>query len=370
MEFNPPPGNLLSPVSGSHHLCVVVKTDGSVYFWGELGFESKDIPSQIPDLHDICYSSCGFASIIVLSKEGYIYGWGTNSDGQLGLGSITYVAEPTRISDLTKINYISSGSSHSIATDSDGNIYTWGKNTNGQLGTGDFKSKDSPFNIKSLSNITYTACGNDFTLCIDLHGNLYGFGKNVKGELGLGSSNLQKQINTPTLVPFECPFIFISCGSEHSLGLDGNGNIYSWGNNSAQQLGLGNNINTNQPTLIPFISNIYYISCGGSHCAATTNQGDIYTWGGNFFGQLGIGNNLSQSKPILVPNVPPCYFITCAGSHTKAVDINGNLYTWGSMKNSFEQSISSEFKSARPTLIQEVKLARNMKTKSAAKRVR
>jgi alpha-tubulin suppressor-like RCC1 family protein len=52
--------------------------------------------------------------------------------------------------DLNNIKKISSGINYSIALDDEGKVYGWGNNTYGQLGTGSLKNAVEPLLIESL----------------------------------------------------------------------------------------------------------------------------------------------------------------------------------------------------------------------------
>jgi len=42
---------------------------------------------------------------------------------------------------------------------------------------------------------------------------------------------------------------------------------------------------------------IQHVSCGHAHCVALNNHGQLFSWGDNTYGQLGVGKN-SGSKPM------------------------------------------------------------------------
>ena len=53
-----------------------------------------------------------------------------------------------------------------------------------------------------------------------------------------------------------------SCGIHHTITLSDDGNVHSFGRNSAGELGLGHNIDVSFPTLITNLPKINLISCG------------------------------------------------------------------------------------------------------------
>lgn len=111
-----------------------------------------------------------------------------------------------------------------------GEMYGFGSNSSGQLGTG--KQQQDPVSLPQLvpfrahvsadsHNLpSAIACGHSFTVAV-LEGKVYAWGKNDKGQCGADSES-------PCLLsPFACLLresVFItgiSCGLEHTLAVAG-----------------------------------------------------------------------------------------------------------------------------------------------------
>ena len=71
---------------------------------------------------------------LALSKRGYVYSWGSNDIGQLGIvNDVLYSAEPVAVTSskntLSKaVSQISCGMKHSLALTKDNQVYAWGSN--------------------------------------------------------------------------------------------------------------------------------------------------------------------------------------------------------------------------------------------------
>ena len=90
------------------------------------------------------------AFLIKEQDQTYLYMFGKNIFGQLGLGENSYIYEPLLLPDFPeKIKKISLGGEHSIILTTKNNIYVSGLNIFGQLGTGDYENR----NIFSNTNI-------------------------------------------------------------------------------------------------------------------------------------------------------------------------------------------------------------------------
>ncbi|GFY47108.1 hypothetical protein TNIN_284731 [Trichonephila inaurata madagascariensis] len=93
------------------------------------------------------------------------------------------------------------------------------------------------------------------------------------------------------LLPTELPVIQIACGLHHNVLLVQNGDVYTFGNNQHGQLGLGNFLIRGTPTLVKFPScftstSIIQVAAGSCHTVLLNSQGQVFTFGSNSKGQL------------------------------------------------------------------------------------
>ena len=77
------------------------------------------------------------------------------------------------------------------------------------------------------------------------------------------------------------------------------GKLFSWGDNTYGQLGIGSQVTTftGRPTEVTSLRSVplVRIACGGWHSFALTISGSVFGWGKNDFGQLGLGNRERRS---------------------------------------------------------------------------
>jgi uncharacterized repeat protein (TIGR02543 family) len=135
----------------------------------------------------------------------------------------------------------------------------------------------------------------------------------------------------------------ISTGSNHTLSLQANGQVFSWGSNSYGQLGDGTNTDKNIPTLISFSDLesedfIESVQAGANHSLALTNSGKIYAWGSNSFGGLGDGTTINRNVPfsIVFPeleNGEEIKNLSAGNEFSVVITTKGRVFTWG-MNNS------------------------------------
>eukprot|EP00635_Sarcinochrysidales_sp_CCMP3193_P014236 CAMPEP_0118906832 /NCGR_PEP_ID=MMETSP1166-20130328/10554_1 /TAXON_ID=1104430 /ORGANISM="Chrysoreinhardia sp, Strain CCMP3193" /LENGTH=593 /DNA_ID=CAMNT_0006846189 /DNA_START=206 /DNA_END=1983 /DNA_ORIENTATION=- len=127
----------------------------------------------------------------------------------------------------------SAGTHHCLAVDSDGFVWSWGKNTHGQLGLGSVRAGPTPPRlVRSLAKATrcfFASAGAFHSLVIDKDGALYGFGLGADGRLGLGHS-LNATLPERVLLPDSASkIIHCDAGVAHSACVDARGDLYAWG---------------------------------------------------------------------------------------------------------------------------------------------
>ena len=73
----------------------------------------------------------------------------------------------------------------------------------------------------------------------------------------------------------------IDCGDFHSLALDSNGEIYSWGSGKYGECGHGKFADVEVPTKIKYFEGKKFVNivAGNHHSLALTSQNELYGWG-------------------------------------------------------------------------------------------
>ena len=301
-------------------------------------------------------TTAGVASASATSSS-TLYGWGSNSYGELGDGSTNNRTspEPASLAPGIAPTAISAGVGFALAIGSDGNLYTWGT---GYLGDGSDKAQNSPKKITLASGVTPTAIsggGDDFSLAIGSDGNLYAWGSDIVGQLGDG--NTGTDVESPErvkLAPGVTPTA-ISAGYSSSLAIGSDGNLYAWGSNGTGQLGNGSTSADAKPEVVTLAASVKAtaIAEGDGTSYAIGSDGNLYAWGDNQFGQLGennatgpatCGDNIEACamSPVKVtvnvgnaqdPEWAPLQATAVATSQANwgalAMGSNGNLYQWG-----------------------------------------
>jgi len=273
--------------------------------------------------------------------DGNVWSFGNNEDGQLGLGDSGTDTEriiPTQIPNI-KAKQISCGSAYSMIIDINDNVWSFGNNEDGQLGLGDSGEGTDINTPKQIPNIKakQIACGYYHSMIIDMNDNVWSFGDNDNGQLGLGDSGEETNRTKPAQIP-GIKAKQIACGYYHSMIIDINDNVWSFGNNGSVlfknngggQLGLGDNTNRNTPTQIPNIK-ATQISCGDDFSMIIDTNSNVWSFGHNYYGQLGLGDNgvnTDRNKPTQIPDIKAKQ-IACGRDHAMIIDTDNNVMSFG-----------------------------------------
>lgn len=91
----------------------------------------------------------------------------------------------------------------------------------------------------------------------------------------------------------------IGCGDFHSLALEDNGTLYSWGMGEKGECGHGKFEDVEIPQRIKFFDGkiIIQIETGNHHTLALTSENQIYAWGDGRYGQCGYGEYENTAIP-------------------------------------------------------------------------
>ena len=264
---------------------------------------------------------------ITLSDDGTAYSFGSNEEGELGLGHNNDVSLPTPIPNLPKINMVSCGMYFTICVDHEGFIWSFGCNSFGQLGTGNTTNFNVPQKLLSIPPVVSVSCGSSHTLVITNDDNLWSFGRNDYGQLCLGNTEVH-------LMPQKTSFANISkisTGCHHSLFQNSKDEIFSCGNNRHGQCGLGhfNEVQITPSLITNAPSNIIKFVCGSQQNLFRDSEGNVFSVGMNYYGELGLGHNSNQNVLNKIENIPPIEIISCVGTSCYLIDFEGNLWSFG-----------------------------------------
>lgn len=298
---------------------------------------------------------------MVVDATGTVWTVGENDAGQLGNESespnnASEYPVPLPVSGatgFTNVVSVAAGYRHTLALCANGTVWAWGTDLfgagsnptySGVLGAGNlnwnFNScgcfTNSPIQslIPAGTIIVAIAAGNGFSLALDSTGLVWGWGDNSSGEIGPG---IATGTNLPTLVQGISNVIAIaagdnynsSAGGGHSVALDANGQVWTWGDSEFGELGQGplGTINPS-PGLVTALTNQYVvaIAAGVGFTLAVTSNGQVYAWGDNSFRELGTNTSTIPyfGIPMLVPGISNVVLVSAPRSDD---DMGTNMVT-------------------------------------------
>jgi alpha-tubulin suppressor-like RCC1 family protein/uncharacterized protein (DUF2345 family) len=351
----------VTKISSSVHHTLAVKSDGTVWAWGENdlwgrlgngGTTSSGTPVQAVGLSDIVAVAGGSAHSVALKGDGTVWTWGYNGDGQLGIGMID--ADPhltaTQVPGLSGVVAIFAGIVSSMALQSQAMGAAWGSNTNGYLGNNTVTRSTIPTAVNPLlTGLSAISAGGFHSVAVKSDGTLWTWGYNGYGEMGIGEG--LSGGSTPTQILVAGPRVkAVATGEHHTLALTSTGAVWAWGENENGQTGVGTVGPTGWVTDIPVsylpvqvdgILPVVAVAAGAYHSLALDSGGTVWAWGANNQGQLGTPPDpyTSRSAPGHVQGETGTGYlsgvvaIAAGGLHSLALKNDGTVWAWGSNSN-------------------------------------
>lgn len=160
---------------------IALKSDGTVWTWVQV----TDTPTQVSGLQGITSIAAGDYHFLAIKSDGTVWAWGSNIYGQLGNGvSGQPQTTPVQVSGLTGVVGISGGLNHSLALKRDGTVWSWGHNDQGQLGDGTTNDHLVPLQVPGLYGFVAVSCSSASSLALNEDGTVWVWGNNNAYQVG------------------------------------------------------------------------------------------------------------------------------------------------------------------------------------------
>ena len=295
--------------------------------------------------HDI---ACGDYHTIAIKSDETMWGTGSDYYGQLGLNNdendfVEYL-EFTQITG-TGWSKIFCGAEFSIAIKSDDTVWGSGRNEYGQFGSGDYGI--SYVFIEILFGLLSVACGTRHTLVIKADESLWVSGNNYNGSLGV-TENLRYTDILTSLEGSDWRQVDTWSYHDLAVKQNADYPVFGCGDNLSGQLGT-NDYNSNADYNLRWKLSVIPISdvsinpelwlanavCGHQHSVVLDTNGNIWTFGDNTYGQLALDDKIDRWIPTQVSS--DVYSFIAAGSYATMAILDSDNSLWVCGRNSGTQ---------------------------------
>ena len=305
-------------------------------------FNEKDINL----IDDLCSESSSQTNIY--TKDIYIYAWGKNKFGELGINTArtAFIPSPVKSLKLSMINQVASGGRNSMILTSEGKILVCGSNIFNLLAS-DSKVQNNEVYQKIFKTIKFFEENNEIikeisvaefhSLALNEKGEIYGWGGNLFNKLGQTNG----LCGLPSKIYIKRKIVAIACGDYHSCAISENGVLYTWGGGGESynkgQCGHGTKKDVESPKKVEFFTkkglHILKVACGGYHTIVMDEKNELYGFGKGIFGQCGYGQPEDTDIPKKIifndNNLNKIIDIKCGGEHTLFLSDIGRVYACG-----------------------------------------
>jgi alpha-tubulin suppressor-like RCC1 family protein len=306
--------------TGYSNTCLVTEKS-RVMCWGDgskgqngIGSYSNDLtlfdelrPKEVllPWSSNATMVSTAYNFACALMDDGSVMCWGTNANGELGVGSsFAYSSLPLEVKlPIGRFALsIDAFHRHTCAVLDDGSMYCWGNRNYGNMGTGSPSNNvgiNTPESVElpSGKEVSLMAVGYYHSCAVMTDDTLWCWGKNANGEIGDGTF-VQRNLPVQIDVQYYSPIVALSTGDESTCSLHDDGTLNCWGRNDLGQVGDGLSNDQSSPTTIQLEGgkDATWISLGNDYSCATASDGSAQCWGANDYGKLGDGSTEQRSS--------------------------------------------------------------------------
>ena len=281
--------------------------------------------------------TAGSEHTCALTYNGTVWCWGGNHMGQLGVGDTLTRTTPVEVAlpNGSRSTLIDAGGYHTCSIMQDNTVMCWG-DIEGAV------PSVLPYHVQMPPNSTVNSIsvGSHHACVIMDNATIWCWGPNWQGEIGDGTTNSSSAPSLVHLPQYESP-ISVSAGHLATCAAMDSGNAYCWGNGNLGQIGNALFADTSTPVQVtlPAGKEVLDISAGGNHACAILNDAEIYCWGDNYANRLGVGagegNLIGTPTKVLMPLIPNTNYpsaamsVSSGGQHTCTVLVNRSVYCWG-----------------------------------------
>ncbi len=334
---------------------------------------------------------CGEGELVDLSmaigggclvlREGGVCCWGSNANGELGLGAAERGFEgPTRVPSLANVRAVASAYQSRCALLADGTVRCWGLNDVGQIGDASLTDRHAPTAVAGLRDVTQLATDGRQGFCALLRdGSPRCWGRltwtlgdpsaiDIRPRPVWGVDGVVELSGTADLVVrtvdgrvAEQEFLFdvglrgvvaLATGAaSHGCAILADRTLRCWGSNFYGELGDGTHGIQPAPPTDPGLTGVQSVATGAGHTCAILADRTVRCWGHDGSGEVGDGDGPTERceslrglidpcrpRPVAVVGLTDVRRLALGYQSSCAIRGDGSLWCWGSGLGSPEQS--------------------------------
>lgn len=283
-------------------------------------------------------------------REGAIYCWGANSQGQLGDRSQVDRARPVPVHGIDTAISIAAGDEHTCAVLSDGSVRCWGSNAEGQIGPGPGGPSNpsgpisDPSIVPEIRNAKAITANRWITCVVDGNAEVKCWGSTKRGEAPIDFDALDNVSEVASAHSTVC-----AVGSDHRVACRGMNYFATLG-------APGANLRANT---VAGIEDVRMLSAGTDHVCALDAEGALGCWGSSHSGQAGVkvGEASVEASIATLKSLPPIASVSANSFHTCAVTKAGRVACWGSNDEGRSIPDADHESTAQPRFVEGVERA-------------
>lgn len=248
-----------SQVSAGYDHTVAIKTDGTLWSWGDnsygqLGHNTATTvdtssPVQIGTLTTWSSISGGGTHTLAIKTDGTLWAWGNNGAGQLGHNTAITLdrSSPVQVGTLTTWSSVFTGAQNSFAIRTNGTLWAWGFNNGSRLGDGSTTNRSSPVQLGTATTWSQGSAHGNHGAAVKTDGTLWTWAFSNNGQLGhndTASAVSPKQVGALT------DWAEVSVGQNHTVATKTDGSLWAWGLNTSGQLGHNDVVSRSSPVQV------------------------------------------------------------------------------------------------------------------------
>ena len=176
--------------------------------------------------------------------------------------------------------------------------------------------------------------GEYHSIVLSKNGSIWSMGESSDGELGLGSFG-GTDILSPTRIGTLNTWVHINAGAEHNFAIKDDGTLWGWGKNDDGQVGTGTTNDHATPRPIGNADNWEMVVAAGAedgeHSLGIKEDNTLWSWGDDTDGQL--GNGAASTSDVLEPeqvgSATDWMTVQAGDDFSVALKDDNSLWTWG-----------------------------------------